>query len=103
MQKPLFALYSVSDGCHEIITFVGLMNVNSAFSQSREISLDLCCFYGGGIRHNEDIMKAFKSLLLIVSLPTSLPPVETRISKLVVRALNVILISFRLFKNTETN
>ena len=24
------------------------------FSQSEEISSDLCCFYGGGISHNED-------------------------------------------------
>ena len=50
------------------------------FSQSEEISLDLCCFYGGGTRHNEDTMHSFQ-------IPNHPPPLETRIWKLVVRAL----------------
>ena len=41
------------------------------FSQSKEISSDLCCFYGGGISHNEDIMHSFQSLLLSESQPPS--------------------------------
>ena len=29
-------------------------NEITGLSQSEEISSDLCCFYGGGISHNED-------------------------------------------------
>ena len=55
-------------------------------SQSGEISPDFCCFHGGGIRHNEDIMHSFQNFIvwLIPNHPTSL---ETRIWKFVVRAL----------------
>ena len=35
--------------------------VQSALSQSGEIYPDFCCFYGGGIRHNEDSYYAFLS------------------------------------------
>ncbi len=44
----------------------------SAFSQSKEISSDLCCFYGGGVSHNEDIMHSFQKFI-VVSFPTTLP------------------------------
>ena len=36
-----------------------------AFSQSKEISSDLCCFYGGGISHNEDIMHSFQKFIVV--------------------------------------
>ena len=63
----------------------------SGFSQSEEISLDLCCFYGGGIRHNEDIMHTFQNFIVRL-IPNHPPPLETRIWKLVVRALPRIAI-----------
>ena len=44
----------------------------SALSQSKEISSDLCCFYGGGISHNENIMHSFQKFI-VVSIPTTLP------------------------------
>ena len=40
-----------------------------------------------GTSHNEDIMHSFQKFI-VVSLPITLPPVKTRICKLVVRALN---------------
>ncbi len=43
-----------------------------AFSQSKEISSDLCCFCGGGVSHNEDIMHSFQKFI-VVSFPTTLP------------------------------
>ena len=57
-----------------------------ALSQSEEISSDFCCFYGGGIRHNEDIMHSFQNFIVKL-IPNHPPPLETRIWKLVVRAL----------------
>ena len=61
--------------------------INSpALSQSEEISSDFCCFYGGGIRHNEDIMHSFQNFIVRL-IPNHPPPLETRIWKLVVRAL----------------
>ena len=53
-----------------------------------EISPDFCCFYGGGTRHDEDIMHSFQNFIvrLIPNHPPP-PPLETRIWKLVVRAL----------------
>ena len=47
---------------------------------------DLCCFYGGGIRHNEDIMHSFQNFIVRL-IPNHPPPLETRIWKLVVTAL----------------
>ena len=58
----------------------------SALSQSGEISPDFCCFYGGGIRHNEDIMHSFQNFIVRL-IPNHPPPLETRIWKLVVRVL----------------
>ena len=58
----------------------------SALSQSEEISSDFCCFYGGGIRHNEDIMHSFQNFIVKL-IPNHPPPLETRIWKFVVRAL----------------
>ena len=46
--------------------------LKSAFSQSKEISSDLCCFYGSGVSHNEDIMHSFQKFI-VVSFPTTLP------------------------------
>ena len=40
---------------------------------------------GVALNHNEDIMHTFQKFI-VVSLPTTLLPVETRIWKLVVRA-----------------
>ena len=61
----------------------------SGFSQSEEISLDLCCFYGGGISHNEDafLLKVYCCLIL-----NYLTPIEIWIWKLVVRALICLII-----------
>ena len=53
-------------------------------SQSEEISSDLCCFYGGGISHNEDAFFSKVYCWLILNYPT---PIEIWIWKLVVRAL----------------
>ena len=61
-------------------------STGSALSQSEEISSDFCCFYGGGIRHNEDIMHSFQNFIVRL-IPNHPPPLETRIWKLVVRAL----------------
>ena len=61
----------------------------SALSQSEEISSDFCCFYGGGIRHNEDIMHSFQNFIVKL-IPNHPPPLETRIWKLVVRALDLL-------------
>ena len=61
----------------------------SALSQSEEISSDFCCFYGDGIRHNEDIMHSFQNFIVRL-IPNHPPPLETRIWKLVVRALTPI-------------
>ena len=36
----------------------------SALSQSGEISPDFSRFYGGGIRHNEDIMHSFQNFIV---------------------------------------
>ena len=41
-------------------------------SQSKEICSVLCCFYGGSISHNEDIMHSFQKFI-VVSIPTTLP------------------------------
>ena len=62
------------------------LDARPALSQSEEISLDFCCFYGGGIRHNEDIMHSFQNFIVRL-IPSHPPPLETRIWKLVVRAL----------------
>ena len=62
------------------------MLFTAALSQSGEISPDFCCFYGGGIRHNEDIMHSFQNFIVRL-IPNHPPPLETRIWKLVVRAL----------------
>ena len=64
--------------------------IYSALSQSGEISPDFCCFYGGGIRHNEDIMHSFQNFIVRL-IPNHPPPLETRIWKLVVRALHLFL------------
>ena len=61
--------------------------MRAALSQSEEISSDFCCFYGGGIRHNEDIMHSFQNFIVRL-IPNHPPPLETRIWKLVVRALD---------------
>ena len=61
----------------------------SALSQSGEISPDFCCFYGGGIRHNENIMHSFQNFIVRL-IPNHPPPLETTIWKLVVRALGQI-------------
>ena len=58
----------------------------AALSQSGEISPDFCRFYGGGIRHNEDIMHSFQNFIVWL-IPNHPLPLETRIWKLVVRAL----------------
>ena len=63
----------------------------AALSQSGEISPDFCCFYGGGIRHNEDIMYSFQNFIVRL-IPNHPPPLETRIWKLVVRALVINII-----------
>ena len=57
-----------------------------ALSQSGEIFPDFCCFYGSGIRHNEDIMHSFQNFIVRL-IPKHPHPLETRIWKLVVRAL----------------
>ena len=62
---------------HPDIAFSGL---------SGKISPDFCRFYGGGIRHNEDIMHSFQNFIVRL-IPNYPPPLETRIWKLVVRAL----------------
>ncbi len=49
----------------------------------RKFLSDLCCFYGGGDSHNEDIMH------YCCLIPNHPPPIETRIWRLVVRALQV--------------
>ena len=53
-------------------------------SQSEEISSDFCCFYGGGVSHNEDAFFSKVYCCLILNYPT---PIEIWIWKLVVRAL----------------
>ena len=58
----------------------------AALSQSGEISPDFCCFYGGGIRHNENIMHSFQNFIVRL-IPNHPPPLETTIWKLVVRAM----------------
>ena len=68
----------------------------AALSQSEEISSDFCCFYGGGIRHNEDIMHSFQNFIVRL-IPNHPPPLETRIWKLVVRALLLCLAQIRAF------
>ena len=70
-----------------VLVRVHHMGPYTGFSQSEEISLDLCCFYGGGIRHNEDIMHSFQNFIVRL-IPNDPPPLETRIWKLVVRALS---------------
>ena len=59
-----------------------------ALSQSGEIFPDFCCFYRSGIRHNEDSMHSFQNFIVRL-MPNHPPPLETRIWKLVVRALFV--------------
>ena len=49
-----------------------LAGVQPPFSQSKEISSDLCCFYGGGVSHNEGIMHSFQKFIVVL-LPTTLP------------------------------
>ena len=57
----------------------------TALSQSGEMSPDFCRFYGGGIRHNEDIMHSFQNFIVWL-IPNHPLPLETRIWKLVVSA-----------------
>ena len=38
----------------------------SARSQSEEISLDLRCFYGCGINHNEDSVHCFQKFIVVL-------------------------------------
>ena len=59
----------------------------------KEIPPDFCCFYGGGIRHNEDIMHSFQNFIVRL-IPNHPPSPETRIWKLVVRALHEISFIF---------
>ena len=61
-----------------------LIGLIPELSQSEEISSDLCCFYGGGISHNEDAFFSKVYCCLILNYPT---PIEIWIWKLVVRAL----------------
>ena len=65
------------------------MYIRSALSQSGEISPDFSRFYGGGIRHNEDIMHSFQNFIVWL-IPNHPLPLETRIWKLVVRALHTM-------------
>ena len=65
------------------------MYIRSALSQSGEISPDFSRFYGGGIRHNEDIMHSFQNFIVWL-IPNDPLPLETRIWKLVVRALHTM-------------
>ena len=67
--------------------YISAIDIVPALSQSEEISSDFCCFYGGGIRHNEDIMHSFQNFIVRL-IPNHPPPLETRIWKLVVRALH---------------
>ena len=46
------------------------MNSESGLSQSEEISSDLCCFYGGGISHNEDALFSEVYCCHILNYPT---------------------------------
>ena len=64
---------------------------------------------GGGIRHNEDIMHSFQNFIVRL-IPNHPPPLETRIWKLVVRALpptsitagaNLCIFMFTDFKNNR--
>ena len=61
-------------------------------SQSGEISPDFCRFYGGYIRHNEDITH-FSQNFIVRLIPNHSPPLETRIWKLVVRTLFTLKIT----------
>ena len=74
----------------------------SALSQSEEISSDFCCFYGGGIRHNEDIMHSFQNFIVRL-IPNHPPPLETRICKLVVRALVPVDITSSLHSSVRSD
>ena len=80
--KANSCLANISKNCK----IVRIAELIPALSQSGEISPDFCCFYGGGIRHNEDIMHSCQNFIVRL-IPNHLPPVETRIWKLVVRAL----------------
>ena len=60
----------------------------SVLSQSKEIFSDFCCFIGGGISRNEDIMHSFQKFIAVSFLTTL--PIEVRDMELVVRALGVI-------------
>ena len=44
---------------------INIQPTPSAFSQSKEISSDLCCFYGGGISHNQEIMHSFQKFIVV--------------------------------------
>ena len=59
----------------------------AGLSQSEEMSSDLCCFYGGGISHN-DALCSKVYCCLILNYPT---PIEIWIWKSVVRALAIWL------------
>ena len=67
-------------------------------SQSGEISPDFCRIYGGGIRHDEDIMHSFQNFIVRL-IPNHPPPLETRIWKLVVKALRY---GFKLVRTLDT-
>ena len=49
----------------------------------------VCCFYEGGISHNKDIMHSFQKFIVCCLIPNYPLLVETRIWKLVVRALSM--------------
>ena len=63
----------------------------AGLSQSEEISSDLCCFYGGGISHNEDAFFSKVYCCLILNYPTA---IEMWIWILVVRALVLCFLKF---------
>ena len=83
IKREMFSQKSVRRFVGDSSAFV----MGAALSQSEEISSDFCCFYGDGIRHNEDIMHSFQNFIVRL-IPSHPPPLETRIWKLVVRALH---------------
>ena len=59
---------------------------SKGYLEHSALTPDFCCFYGGGIRHNEDILHSFQNFIVRL-IPNHPPSLKTRILKIVVRAL----------------
>ena len=72
MGSKYFGLETWKSGRIICLNFKLVVVFRGPLSQSEEISSDLCCFYGGGVNHNKDIMHSFQKFIVVPLSPPSL-------------------------------